>query len=225
MILSYMRTIVLYAALILAIRLMGKRQIGQMEPSEFVVAMLVADLVAIPMQNNAVPLINGLVPMLTVMGLELILSHLSLRSIRLRKILCGKPVILIENGQMLQKNLRKTCVTVDELMGHLRQKDVLEVSAVQYAIMETDGNLSVFPYPQERPASAREAGVSVQRQYLPVTIIEDGCLLRKNLAVAGKDETWLQRVLAQHGATVDSTWLLTVDGRDHIRHYPKEERG
>ena len=224
-ILSYFRTIVLYLVLIAVIRLMGKRQIGQMEPSEFVVTMLVANLASIPMQDGGIPLLSGLVPILTVLGVELVLAVVSMRSMGLRRLLCGKPVILIENGQMLQKNLRKTCVTVDELMGHLRQKDVLEVSAVQYAIMETDGNLSVFPYPQERPASAREAGVSVQRQYLPVTIIEDGCLLRKNLAVAGKDETWLQRVLAQHGATVDSTWLLTVDGRDHIRHYPKEERG
>ena len=159
MILSYMRTIILYAALILAMRLLGKRQIGQMEPSEFVVAMLVADLAPIPSQNNAIPLVNGLVPILTVMGLELILSHLSLKSIRLRKLLCGKPVILIDNGKIIQENLRRTQVTLDELSGHLREKDVLDIQTVQYAILETNGNLSVFPYPSEQPATARDAGV------------------------------------------------------------------
>ena len=189
MILAYMRTLVLYTTLILAIRLMGKRQIGQMEPSEFVVAMLVADLTAIPMQNNAIPLVNGLVPMLAVMGLELVLSHLSLRSIRLRKLLCGKPVILIDNGKIVQENLRRTQVTLDELSGHLREKDVLDIQTVQFAILETNGNLSVFPYPAELPASARDAKVKASKQYLPVTVISDGRLLTDNLQKAKKDNT------------------------------------
>ena len=163
MILSFMRTVVLYMVLIVVIRLMGKRQIGQLEPSEFVVAMLVADLASIPMQNSGITLFSGIVPILTVLGLELVLSDLSLRSIRIRKLLCGKPVILIENGNILQGNLRKTRITMDELTGHLREKDVLDLSAVQYAILETNGNLSVFPYPKERPATAKEAGIQVQR--------------------------------------------------------------
>ena len=184
MILSYMRTIILYTALILAMRLLGKRQIGQMEPSEFVVAMLVADLASIPMQNNSIPLVNGLVPILTVMGLELILSHLSLKSIRLRKLLCGKPVILIDNGKIIQENLRRTQVTLDELSGDLREKVVLDIQTVQYAILETNGNLSVFPYPSEQPATARDAGVKAAKQYLPITLISDGRLLADNLKKA-----------------------------------------
>ena len=117
MILSYLRTVILYLLLIAVIRLMGKRQIGQMEPSEFVVTMLVANLAAIPMQDGGIPLFTGVVPILTVLGVELVLSAVSLRSIRFRKLLCGKPVILIENGNILQKNLRKTRVTLDELTG------------------------------------------------------------------------------------------------------------
>ena len=224
MILSYMRTIILYAALILAMRLLGKRQIGQMEPSEFVVAMLVADLASIPMQNNAIPLVNGLVPILTVMGLELILSHLSLKSIRLRKLLCGKPVILIDNGKIIQENLRRTQVTLDELSGHLREKDVLDIQTVQYAILETNGNLSVFPYPSEQPATARDAGVKAAKQYLPITLISDGRLLADNLKKAKKDGAWLHKVLRERNATLDGTWLLTVDEAGHIYYIPKEER-
>ena len=223
MILSYMRTIVLYATLILAIRLMGKRQISQMEPSEFVVAMLVADLAAVPMQNNSIPLVNGLAPMLAVMGLELILSHLSMKSIRLRKILCGKPVILIDNGKIIQENLSRTQVTLDELSGHLREKGVLDIQTVQFAILETNGNLSVFPYPAEIPAIARDAGVKASKQYLPITVVSDGKLLTDNLKKAKKDGAWLHKVLWERNATLEGTWLLTVDGANHIYYIPKEE--
>ena len=225
MILSYARTIVLYTMLILAVRIMGKRQIGQMEPSEFVVAMLVADLAAIPMQNNAIPLVNGLVPMLVVMGLELILSHLSLKSIRLRKMLCGKPVILIDNGKIVQENLRRTQVTLDELSGHLREKDVLDIQTVQYAILETNGNLSVFPYPAEQPAAAKDAKVKASRQYLPVTVVSDGKLLPENLKRAKKDGAWLRKVLLERNATLEGTYLLTVDDGNHVYYIPKEEKG
>ena len=222
MILSYIRTIILYLVLIFCIRLMGKRQIGQMEPSEFVVTMLVANLAAIPMQDEGLPLYGGLIPMLTVLGMELVLSGAMLRSIRLRKFLCGKPVILIENGRILQKNLRATRVTLDELTGHLREKDVLDIRSVQYAILETNGNLSVFPFPSEVPASAKEAGIHPKDRFLPVTVISDGRLLRQNLQYAAKDESWVHQVLGEYRASIAGTWLLTVDKADHVVWLGKE---
>ena len=224
MFVSYMRTLVLYLVLIAVIRLMGKRQIGQMEPSEFVVTMLVANLASIPMQDSAVPLYTGLVPILTVLGVELVLAALSLKSIPFRKLLCGKPVILIENGNILQDNLRKTRITLDELTGHLREKDVLDPRAVQYAILETNGNLSVFPFPKERPATAREAGIKTQEQYMPITIISDGRLLKQNLALTGRDEKWLQKTLKKEKATLSTTWLLTVDKGGNVIFYRKDDR-
>ena len=223
MILSYIRTIILYSVLILVIRLMGKRQIGQMEASEFVVTMLVANLAAIPMQDGAIPLFSGLVPIITVLGMELVLSALSIKNLSFRKALCGKPIILLENGNISQENLKRTRVTLDELMGLLRQKDILDPRQVQYAILETNGNLSVFPYPKEKPASAKDAGIQARKQYLPVTIISDGKLLPGNLTVAGKDRRWLDRVLNEKEATIQSTWLLTVDKADHIAFYRKEQ--
>ena len=222
MILSYIRTIVLYLILIAVIRLMGKRQIGQMEPSEFVVTMLVANLASIPMQDGGIPLFSGIIPILTVLGIELVLSALSLRSIPLRKLLCGKPVILIENGNILQQNLRKTRITLDELTGPLRQKDVLDLRSVQYAILETNGNLSVFPYPKEKPASAADAGIATKKQSFPITIISDGKLLPENLQKAKKDSHWVQRILQEKGAQIAETWLLTVDGADRVLFYRKE---
>ena len=222
MILSYTRTIILYLILILSIRLMGKRQIGQMEPAEFVVTMLVANLAAIPMQDGGIPIFSGVVPIFTVLGVELVLSALSLKSSKLRKLLCGKPVILIENGNILQGNLRKTRITLDELTGHLREKDVLDIRAVQYAILETNGNLSVFPYPKEQPASARDAGIKVRQQFLPITLISDGELMEENLKKANKDRRWLEQILQQHSATVEETWLLSVDKSNHVTFFRKE---
>ena len=222
MILSYIRTIILYIVLILGIRLMGKRQIGQMEASEFVVTMLVANLASIPMQDAAIPLFSGLVPILTVLGMELVLSGLIMRSIKFRRLLCGKPVILIDNGRILQENLRATRVTLDELTSHLREKDVMDLRSVQYAILETDGNLSVFPYPKARPASAGEAGIRAKEQHLPITIIEDGYFSAENLTKAHRDKTWLQSVLEEHRADISSTFLLTVDEIGHVLWIGKE---
>ena len=222
MLLSYIRTVILYLVLIAVIRLMGKRQIGEMEPAEFVVTMLVANLASIPMQDGGIPLFSGLVPILTVLGMELVLAYVSLRSTWIRKLLCGKPVILIENGNILQNNLRKTRITLDELAGHLRLKDVLDIKGVQYAILETNGDLSVFPYPKERPASAKEAGVQVKKQYLPITLVADGVVMRENMKKADKDDAWLEKVLQQHSASVKTTWLLTIDGSDRVVFYRKE---
>ena len=222
MLLYYLRTMILYLVLIASVRLMGKRQVGQMEPSEFVVTMLVANLASIPMQDEGIPLFSGVIPILTVLGAELVLSVASMGSIRLRRILCGKPVILMENGRILQENLRKTRITLDELTGHLRLKDVLDLNTVQFAILETNGDISVFLYPSHRPASAREAGIQAGKQALPVTIIDDGRLLKKNLPIAQKDENWVKRVLNAHNSTLEDTFLLTVDAADTILWLPKE---
>ncbi len=211
MLLSYIRTVILYLILIAVIRLMGKRQIGQMEPSEFVVTMLVANLASIPMQDGGIPLYSGLVPILTVLGVELVLSAAAMRSVALRRILCGKPMILIENGKILQSNLRSTRITLDELTGHLREKDVLDVTQVQYAILETDGNLSVFPYPEHLPASAKEVGIHPKKQHLPITVAADGYVYRHNLSVAGKNEAWLRQYLKQQDTVLNDVLLLTVD--------------
>ena len=223
MLISYLRTAFLYLVLILSVRMMGKRQIGQMEASEFVVTMLVANLASIPMQDAAIPLYSGLLPILVVLGMELSLSGLILHSVWVRKFFCGKPVILIDNGKILLENLRRTRVTLDELMGHLRSKDVLDVQTVQFAILETDGSLSVFPYSEERPATAKEAGIRTEKQYLPITIIEDGYVSKENLQKAGKDQVWLEETLCQYQATRQGTLLLTVDQGEHVVLFRKEQ--
>ena len=180
------------------------------------VTMLVANLAAIPMQDGAIPLLSGLVPILTVLGAELVLSWLILKSLALRRLLTGKPVILINNGKVLRENLRSTRVTMDELEGQLRQQQILDIRTVQYAILETDGHLSVFPYPQNRPAEAAEAGVKTQKQFLPVTVVSDGRLIREDLKTAGKDRRWLEKTLKKQGARLEDTLLLSVDDDNNV---------
>ena len=219
----YLRTMGLYIVLIVVIRLMGKRQIGQMEPSEFVVTMLVANLATIPMENPGSSVYSGILPLLTVLGMEWLFSGLNMKSIFLRRLLCGKPVILIENGHILQKNLRRTGVTLDELTGHLREKDVLDLREVQFAILETNGNLSVFPFPDHRPPTASEAQITPQAQAIPITLISDGKLLSKNLALAGKDRLWVERYLRKKRSCIGSTFLLTLDANGNTLWLKKEE--
>lgn len=207
-ILSYLRTLFLYLVLILVIRLMGKRQVGQMAPAEFVVTMLVANLASIPMQDGGIPLFSGLVPILTVLGVELVLSWWTLRNTAFRQLLCGKPVILIDNGVILQKQLRT--------------KDVLDIRQVQFAILETDGTLSVFPYAEKAPATAQDAGIKVKPQEIPLTIIEDGVLLQQNLRLSGKDSQWVRSALREKSARQEDTFLLALLGTQVI-FIPKEE--
>ena len=140
----------------------------------------------------------------------------------MRRLLCGKPVILIENGRLLQKNLQKTRVTIDELTELLREKDVLNIKTVQFAILETNGSISVFPYPKHRPATAAEAGIQAKAQHLPITIVADGHLFAENLPLLHKDEAWVQKVLQNQNATIATTLLLTADATDQICFYPKE---
>lgn len=223
MLLSYIRTIILYGILIVVVRLMGKRQLGEMEPAEFVVAMLIADLASIPMQDPGLPLLSGLVPILTVLGLQLLLSVASLRSVGFRRLMCGKPVILVDEGKIQFQNLLRARITLDELSEHFREKDVLDISTVQYAILETNGQISVFPYPKYRPASAKDPGIQAGKQSLPVTIISDGKVLEKNLVLSHRNHTWLDSTLRAKGSTLADTLLLTVDGNGKICHIPREE--
>ena len=223
MISSFLRTVFLYLLLVTVIRFLGKRQLGEMEPTEFVVTMMAANLSTAPIEDPGSPLIYGLVAILTIFGAELALSTLTMGSVTARRLLCGKPVILIENGKLLQENLRKTRVTMEELRGQLREKDVLDLTPVQYAILETNGGLSVFPFSKDRPATAQESGLCPKQNFLPLTILEEGRLLHENLQKAGKDTHWLKKVLQDRGATQEQTLLLTVDVADHIVFLRKEE--
>ena len=205
------RTLLFYFALILVIRLLGKRQVGQMEPSEFVVTMLIANLAAVPLENWDIPVWGGLVPMGIVFVCERLISTLCLKSIRARRLLCGKPVILIENGKLLEENLRRTRVNLDELSGHLREQGVLAMETVQFAILETNGTITVFPYPPEN-----------QKQELPYTVISDGRILAGNLRLLGRDEGWLRKKLQGKGLRPEQVFLMTLTQSGEVAVFPRD---
>lgn len=204
MLISLIRSVILYFILVVVIRLLGKRQLAEMEPSEFVVTLLIADLATVPMQDLEAPLLTGVVPILTVLAAEVFLSALSYYSISFRKLLCGRPVILMENGVINQKNLRRTRITPDELTELLREKEILKLSDVKYAILETNGQISVLRDDPQQP------------QLLPFTIISSGTLLRQNLLLSGHDERWLNQLLRRHQCRMQDVFLLTVNSAEHV---------
>ena len=214
MLISLIRSVLLYLILIAVIRLMGKRQIGQMEPAEFVVTMLIADLASVPMQNNGISLFSGLIPILAVLALELILAGSSMKWLGVRRLLCGRPVILIENGRISQRSLARTRVTLDELTGQLRAQGVMDLGEVNYAILETNGQISVFPY-AEHPAGGA----------LPYTVVSDGRVMEENLSLAGRDRAWLEGELSERGCALEDVFVLTVDGAGRVYFCEKEDAG
>lgn len=209
MLISFIRTVILYSILILVIRLMGKRQLGEMEPMEFVVTMLLANLAAVPMQETGIPLLAGLIPILVVLSMELLLSVLVYHSVHARRLLCGKPVILMENGRLLQDNMKKTRITPDELTEFARMEGITDLSGVKYAILETGGQISILPYAKYKPACAKDAGVKVEDAQLPVTVISDGHLLRENLPKLGKPRAWVDEVLREYQCCAKDVYLLS----------------
>ena len=204
------RTLLFYFALILVIRLLGKRQVGQMEPSEFVVTILIANLASVPLEDWDLPVWGGLVPMGIVFVCERLISTLCLKSIRARRLLCGKPVILIENGHLLEENLRRTRVNLDELSGHLREQGILAMETVQFAILETNGSITVFPYPPGR-----------QKQEMPYTVISDGRIMTDNLHLLGRDEKWLLKKLHGKGLKPKDVLLMTLTQSGTIALFPR----
>ena len=210
MIVTFLRTTILYFTLILAVRLMGKRQIGEMEPMEFVVALVISDLAAVPMQDLGIPLFAGIVPIFTVLSIELVIAALAFSSVRVRRLFCGTPVILMENGKVLYPNLRKTRVTVNELVEHLREKGITDLSTVQYAILETNGSISVLRYPKYEPACAKDATIHVDALELPTIIISDGRWQKDNLTFVRQSKRQAAHYLKENGCAVRDVALLTV---------------
>jgi uncharacterized membrane protein YcaP (DUF421 family) len=226
MLTAMIRTAILYLLLILGLRLTGKRQIGELEPGELVPAMLLSDLASVPMQDFNIPLLHGVVPIVTLLSLSTLLSYASLRSVRLRRLICGEAALLISEGRLLQGAMRRNRLTLDELTEELRAQGVTDVGQVKYAVLETSGRLSVLLYPARAPVTPEQLGLAVADDLsLPRAVISDGRVLADNLRRAGKDEAWLREQLKDHGARqAGDVFLLTVDDRGAVTCLLREGR-
>lgn len=214
-----LRTAIIYFALLLALRLMGKRQLGEMELSEFVVASLIADLAAHPLQDMGIPMTNGLVPILMLFCFEILIAGLSMKSMRLRTLLFGRPSVLVTRGTIDQREMRLNRFTADELLQELRNQGMFDLSQVEYAILETSGRLNVIPYPAEQPPTASQLGVEVPDGGSPLIVISEGRVIGKNLKKLGRSAEWLRDELRSNGhGEPQNVYLMTVNqkGQQYI---------
>ena len=223
---ALMRTLILYFLIMAGLRLMGKRQIGELEPSELVMTMMISDLATVPMQDFGIPLLAGVIPIFTLLALSLLLSQLSLISLRFRELICGTPTILIRNGQLQQSAMRKNRYTLDELLEELREQGYASIAQVKYAVLENSGQLSVLPWSKEQPPTAAQLGLNVPDDVtLPVVIINDGRVLDRNLTACGRDRKWLEKTLKQQRLShPKDVFLLTVDEQGETFCVKKEKR-
>ena len=219
------RTLIVYFALLLFMRLMGKRQLSELELPELAVAVLIADLGAHPLQDIGIPLMNGLLPMVVLFCCEVLISGAAMKSPRLRSVLFGRPSFLIRNGKIDQREMRRSRFTPDELTEQLRSKDITDLSHVQYAILETDGELNAVLYPQYRPATAQDLGLTPTDGGYPVIVVNDGRIMGDNLRYLGRDENWLRRELKRWGLrSAQEVYLLVPDEPGALFCAPKEDK-
>ena len=225
MFIALFRTVVLYLLIILGIRLMGKRQVGELEPSELVFTLLIADLAAVPMQDFGIPLITGVVPIVTLLCITLLISVLTMRSIRFRALLCGVPSIVIKDGKLCQPEMRKNRFTLDELAEELRIQGVSDIQTVKYAILETNGQLTVLLNAADSPVTATQMGLTPPEPGLPVLIVSDGRLLAANLRGRGLNDEWLDKQLKQHHVKgIKEVFALWVDEEGGVYLAKKEKK-
>ena len=207
----FFRTLIVYFSLLAAMRLMGKRQLGEMELSEFIVAALIADLASHPLQDIGIPMLNGLIPIFTLFCLEVVISGVSLRHVRLRGVLYGRPSVIISHGKIRQSEMRKNRFTLDELTQELRNQSVLDIATIEYAILETNGQLNIVLQPADRPATAGQLGIAAPDTGYPTIVINDGRVLSENLARAGYNDAWLQKQLnAAKIASPQKVYLMAL---------------
>lgn len=206
-----LRTLLLYIAVIAAIRLMGKRQIGDLDPSELVVTILVSDLAAVPMQDLGIPMVSGLVPIATLIVLEILLSFLALKSRPFRRLLNGQPAIIIRGGKLDIQKLRQMRLTTDEVIETLRKQNVASIADVKYGVIEPDGTLTVIPKQAKQPVTADMLGLSPRDAGLPLVVVSDGKLVNRSLQLLHLDPRDIENRLNNQSIALSDVFLMTLD--------------
>ncbi len=209
MIITIMRTVILYIFVTLGIRLMGKRQIGEMQPNELVVTLLISEIAAIPLQDTTQPILNGVVAIFVLVVLEILISVLSMKSLFMRKIMNGKSAVIIKNGVIDQQAMRSVRMTVLDLVELLRGQAVFDISTVAFAVLEVNGNLSVLLKSGEKPATAADLNVPEEPALLPLPVISDGKIIEESLEAIGISRGAAMKRLK--GTPVTEIFLMTMD--------------
>ncbi|AQS59926.1 DUF421 domain-containing protein [Desulforamulus ferrireducens] len=217
------RTVVIYVAVLIIVRLMGKREIGQLSTFDFVVAIILAELAAIPMGSQDIPIWHGIVAIATLGLLEVGFSYISLISRPLRKLLYGMPQIIIENGRLLKHEMRSSRYNLDDLLSQLREKGFHDIADVEYAILEPSGRLSVIPRSQKRPVTPADLNIPTEYEGLPAVLVMDGEIIKENLQMVNLDEQWLNEKLAEKGLRPEQVLLATLNNKGDLLIDPQND--
>lgn len=223
MIISIIRTLLLYCFIILAIRLMGKRQISDMQPSELVVTLVISDIASLPMQNTSQPLLSGIIPVIVLVALEILTSVFMMKSKRFRRVICGSPVVVISDGKLLQKEMRKLRLTTDDLFALLRQQNIFSPEDVQYCIVETNGTVSVLEKPEKRKPTAEDFKISIPDSKLEAMVISDGRLIETALPLCSQSKDSVENVLKKEKLRQSDVLIMTLDGLGNYNIILKEK--
>ena len=211
MIIVFFRAVILYIVIIFSMRLMGKRQLGELQPSELVITVLMSNIATLPIEDVNIPMIMGVVPIFTLVCLDIIMSHLSLTSRRFRKMISGSPKIIISNGKIDQALMKKLRFSIDDLMESLRSSEVFDISQVQLAVVETTGKISVYQKKEEQPCTLKDLNIKVDSIDPPQLIIDDGEVIENALRFLGLDKTWLEDVMKKEKCEVEDVFIMTAD--------------
>ena len=218
MLVTCLKTVFVYFLVIFAFRIMGKRQISQLQPNELVITLLISELAIIPIQDNIPFFTHGVFPMLLLVLLEIIISFIMIKSGKLRKVICGSPVIIISDGKILQDELRKQRIAIEDLFSQLRNKDVFSIEEVKYAIIETDGRLSVLKKKDYEAVNAKDLNLKVTDENLELVVVSDGEICKHSLSLGNKSEKWLYEIIKKEKLTLKEIFIMTAEksGKYHI---------
>ena len=211
MFVTIIRTLILYFTVICVVRLMGKRQIGELQPSELVITLLLSEIIAMPMENNDIPLISTIIPVMILVTLEIITSAISMKSLKFRFLVQGHPIIIIRNGVLQQKEMKKLRLTIDDVLESLRQKDIFDISLVAYGIIETNGKMSVMLKPDYETVTNKNAEIKVQDSGIPCVVITDGQIERSSFGDCNMTDEKLKKIIKKQNIDVSNTLLMTLD--------------
>ncbi len=224
MFVTLIRTIVLYFLAIAAVRVMGKRQIGELQPSDLVITLLISQIISIPIQDTDIPLVNTIIPVFILVGFEIIISVFNLKSIKFRTFMQGNPIIVINDGVLNQELLKKLRFTVDDLLEALRQKDVFDISQVQYAIVETNGQLSVLLKPDYDTVTRQDMDFSPEPQGYKCPVVIDGKIVSQDFTVCNMTTEKVHRIAKKEKIKIQDIMLMTVDAAGNHTVIRKEKQ-
>ncbi len=205
------RAVLLYIVIALCLRLMGKRQLGELQPSELVVTILISNIAAIPVEDSSVPMIMGVVPIVTLVCLDVIVSGIMLKSSKMRKLIIGSPRIIISEGKILQNEMKRLRYTVDDLMESMRNEQIFDVSQIHYAIVETTGKINFLLKKDYQPAEKQDVGAGGSAENPPSVIIRDGIRDNEQMRLLGLGEMWLTKTLREKNLSEKGVFLMTAD--------------